>query len=277
MKNILYFMIAQCIALGSLTAQQNYFIAGDTSGVLYYDIDPDIYLEPPQGINGGWETHDIDIDHNGSVDFTIRVEYFEGTYSNFWFTEVISYRNNKVGYSYYTSQEDMYVGFGREQGDTINEDILFTEQRVHLYAKRLGKVYSYNYSWTGGNDYIPVCLITGSSSDCIYGWIKVYDVSYAEITLDSYAVDITPTTVRDSPQSKDFNIYPNPAHQELNISTDDGGVVNEIIIFTLKGQQLMKARPVNGTVNISTLQAGMYIVEVMIENTRIRQKLLVQR
>ncbi len=33
----------------------------------------------------------------------------------------------------------------------------------------------------------------------------------------------------------------------------------------------------NGTVDISVLQPGMYIVEVTIENTRIRQKLLVQR
>ncbi len=72
-------------------------------------------------------------------------------------------------------------------------------------------------------------------------------------------------------------LYPNPASQEVYISTDDGRIVNEIIIFTLTGQQVLKARPVNGKVDISHLQPGMYIVEVTIENTRLRQKLLVQR
>jgi len=71
-------------------------------------------------------------------------------------------------------------------------------------------------------------------------------------------------------------MYPNPAREALNISAE-GYSIDEVTIYTLTGQLIMQSRPVDGMVDISSLQPGMYIVEVMIENTRIRQKLLVQR
>jgi len=78
--------------------------------------------------------------------------------------------------------------------------------------------------------------------------------------------------------SKDYlSIFPNPAKHKVSISTDDGKEVDEVTIYTLTGQQVLQKRHVDGTIDISHLQPGMYIVEVTIENTRIRQKLLVQR
>lgn len=71
------------------------------------------------------------------------------------------------------------------------------------------------------------------------------------------------------------SLYPNPAHQELNISAE-GHTIDGVNIYTLTGQQLLRKRPVNGTLDISALQPGMYIVEVSIENTRLRQKLLIE-
>ncbi len=71
-------------------------------------------------------------------------------------------------------------------------------------------------------------------------------------------------------------LYPNPANQELNISAR-GYHIDEVSIYTLTGQQILKARPDNGILDISHLQSGMYIVEVTVDNTMIRQKLLVQR
>ena len=71
-------------------------------------------------------------------------------------------------------------------------------------------------------------------------------------------------------------IFPNPAQDELNISFE-GYTIEEIAIYTLTGQQILKAKPANGTIDISHLQPGMYFVEVTIENTKVRQKLLVQR
>ena len=73
-----------------------------------------------------------------------------------------------------------------------------------------------------------------------------------------------------------LSLFPNPAHQSINISLQ-GFVINELNIYTLTGQRVLQERPVHGSIDISNLQAGMYIVEVVVENSCIRQKLLVQR
>ena len=74
-----------------------------------------------------------------------------------------------------------------------------------------------------------------------------------------------------------LSLYPNPANQEVNISLDDSRDVEEVSIYTLTGQQVFTVRPVGKSIDISHLQPGMYIVGVTVENTRLRQKLLVQR
>ena len=75
---------------------------------------------------------------------------------------------------------------------------------------------------------------------------------------------------------KNLVLYPNPAYHEFNISID-GNNIDELTIYTTTGKQVLRERLVKGTIDISALQAGMYIVEVTIENTRLWQKLLVQR
>jgi len=92
-------------------------------------------------------------------------------------------------------------------------------------------------------------------------------------SLSSYYLSVGVETLVDNIE---FIIYPNPASQSLNISAE-GFIIEEATIYALTGQQVLQQRPVNGIIDISSLQPGMYIVEVMIENTRIRQKLLVQR
>ena len=78
-------------------------------------------------------------------------------------------------------------------------------------------------------------------------------------------------------ENLELYVFPNPAQQELHISTDESVKITEVCIYSLTGQQVLQERPVDGTINISHLQPGMYIVEVTVENTRLRKKLLIQR
>jgi len=73
-----------------------------------------------------------------------------------------------------------------------------------------------------------------------------------------------------------LSLFPNPAKDEVKLILD-GFVIDEVNIYAFTGQQVLHERSVDGTIDISHLQPGMYIVEVTIENTRLRQKLLVQR
>jgi hypothetical protein len=72
-----------------------------------------------------------------------------------------------------------------------------------------------------------------------------------------------------------FALFPNPAWDVLNIAAD-GKTIEEVSIYTLAGMRIIYERSPNGAIDISALQTGMYIVEARIENTIIRQKLLVQ-
>jgi len=74
-----------------------------------------------------------------------------------------------------------------------------------------------------------------------------------------------------------LSLYPNPASQEVNISTDDDREIEGVSIYTLTGQQVLQDWPLNGTIDVSDLQPGMYIVVVTVEGRKVRQKILVQR
>lgn len=71
-------------------------------------------------------------------------------------------------------------------------------------------------------------------------------------------------------------LYPNPSSRELNISAT-GITINEVLIYTYTGQMVIAIRPENSTIDISTLQPGMYIVELTVDGSKFRQKLLVQK
>jgi hypothetical protein len=75
---------------------------------------------------------------------------------------------------------------------------------------------------------------------------------------------------------ENIKIFPNPANKVLNISIE-GFSINEILIYTLTGQQIFRESSQSSTIDISLLKPGMYIVEVRVEGRKIRQKLLVQR
>jgi len=88
---------------------------------------------------------------------------------------------------------------------------------------------------------------------------------------EANAVSIDEQYIKDN-----LELFPNPAHQELNISVE-GYIIQDVRIYNLAGQQMIVVSPVSNKVDISSLQPGMYIVEVTVENTKVRQKLLVQR
>ena len=70
-------------------------------------------------------------------------------------------------------------------------------------------------------------------------------------------------------------LYPNPANQELNISTE-GLTIDKVAIYTLTGQQVYAIRSKSESIDISFLHPGMYIVEVAVEGRKFRRKLVVE-
>jgi hypothetical protein len=73
-----------------------------------------------------------------------------------------------------------------------------------------------------------------------------------------------------------FKISPNPATSLITISSPDRYEIEEAIIYNHLGQKVLTAKPVNNTVDISGLNAGMYMIEVRAKEYTGRQKLIKQ-
>ena len=73
-----------------------------------------------------------------------------------------------------------------------------------------------------------------------------------------------------------LKIFPNPASNILTIKTDNQ-TIDENRIYNLTGQIILKQRPSGNQIDVSALPTGLYVIECVIDNRLIRQKLMVQR
>lgn len=69
--------------------------------------------------------------------------------------------------------------------------------------------------------------------------------------------------------------YPNPCKRALNISAD-GYIIDEISIYNKLGQRVIHEMKPANTIDVSWLPQGLYIVEVIWDEHRVREKLIVQ-
>jgi hypothetical protein len=69
-------------------------------------------------------------------------------------------------------------------------------------------------------------------------------------------------------------LSPNPASSFITITTTNNQPVEEVIIYNHLGQKVLTAKPVNNTVNVSKLKAGLYLMEILSANRITRTKFL---
>ncbi len=74
----------------------------------------------------------------------------------------------------------------------------------------------------------------------------------------------------------EFSIYPNPATNELFIESKNGVNVTEVNIYNPVGQIVFKQNRLSNRIDISTLNRGLYFVELVSNEMRIRKKLIVK-
>ena len=73
-----------------------------------------------------------------------------------------------------------------------------------------------------------------------------------------------------------IKIYPNPATNKLTISTDNETPIKEAVIYNQLGQKVLQVKPPNSSIDISMLESGVYIIELITDEYKIRQKLMVR-
>jgi hypothetical protein len=108
--------------------------------------------------------------------------------------------------------------------------------------------------------------------DTVQGYLnpRMYEV------LD-LANDIAIINSFDEKINNSTKIYPNPANNFLNIVSLKTGI-SSVEIYNLNGQLVLNKEVNNNqkTINISSLEGGIYIVDILSENTSVKRKLIVE-
>jgi hypothetical protein len=71
-----------------------------------------------------------------------------------------------------------------------------------------------------------------------------------------------------------FNVYPNPAKSVINISSMSNEAL-EVSVYDLLGKQVLRAENIKSQLNISSLNPGLYILNMTQGSNSSIQKLLV--
>ena len=74
----------------------------------------------------------------------------------------------------------------------------------------------------------------------------------------------------------EFSIYPNPAEKEIFISGMNGTIINEVNIYNQIGQKVLHEKRLTNTIDVSKLRQGMYIIELVTSELKIREKLIIR-
>lgn len=104
-------------------------------------------------------------------------------------------------------------------------------------------------------------------------WVRITPLSTAKIATTAGMVN---SLIDNSVQTgKAFTIYPNPVHQQLNISNGGESLSGGIIrIYDIMGKQVVTARAAANQINVSSLAPGVYTLEFTKDGKRITRQFI---
>jgi hypothetical protein len=71
-------------------------------------------------------------------------------------------------------------------------------------------------------------------------------------------------------------LFPNPAQNRVAVSGQNGAVINEVVIYNQLGQVVWKGETINNTIHFGSMTGGVYILETLIDEVKIREKLIIE-
>jgi N-acetylneuraminic acid mutarotase len=84
------------------------------------------------------------------------------------------------------------------------------------------------------------------------------------------------TTLEEAKIEEEIIIIPNPSTDKITISVPNGASIEEVLIYSQTGQKVLQEKPIYNTLDIAKLQHGMYIIELITDQGKIREKLIIQ-
>ncbi|SFN92974.1 Por secretion system C-terminal sorting domain-containing protein [Paenimyroides ummariense] len=122
-----------------------------------------------------------------------------------------------------------------------------------------GENFGRSVSLSANGQKVVVGAFSNSDNGNLFGQVRVYDISGMLSTNDFV--------------SQNFNIYPNPTSDVLNINLENNLVLEQVIIYNNLGQ-VVKTSTEN-VIDVSHLATGLYFVEVTTNQGKATKKVIV--
>jgi len=238
------------------------------SQIIYTDVNPDTT------INEFLQGYGVDFDDNDKIDLHITLLSNVGV----WVMHLIPDMPSDFTYVVYD---------GEEASVLVDGDYISASSDLYRLGSGWGGLL-YGYwddsgefgNWTGIQEdkYLGIKFEIGN--DFHYGWIHlttiVYDHDDMEFTVKGFAYNSVPNEGIDAGDKgivglvdneiNEITIYPNPVKDILNLpSTINDGVV--VSISDISGRVVWQNESqYNSTIDVSRLNAGLYIIHVQVEN-----------
>jgi len=108
----------------------------------------------------------------------------------------------------------------------------------------------------------------------IDGDVRPYASTQPEIGADE--VDFATSIGFVSVERLTAHVYPNPADQMVTVSVKNGTIIKEVSIYNQVGQNVYRGIPEDNTLDVSRLQPGVYLIEVITDQSEFREKLIIE-
>lgn len=133
-------------------------------------------------------------------------------------------------------------------------------------------------------DYLPDALSTTTSSlagglfisnESVTGTTSFIGLAQATPSNELFSLELTSTASVNSTQNLALEIYPNPAQNQVTINTGVQGN-KDVVVYDITGKKVMAANMKSNKLDVNTLNAGIYIIEVTQNGNSNTQKLIIK-
>jgi hypothetical protein len=166
------------------------------------------------------------------------------------------------GFKYKTLPEKQIV-FKVSDGSNAVENVAVTFNNETINTDINGEVTFSNVS--------PTVDMTASLTK--EGFVTL-DTTINAYTVDTISLTIIPTGIADNSANVNFNVYPNPVVDVVNINSD--AEITCVNIYNTAGQivRYTFVNKLSATLPVSELKTGLYIIEIQTEKGIIRQQII---
>lgn len=104
--------------------------------------------------------------------------------------------------------------------------------------------------------------------------LKIYNYVLSDADINTiYTTNFLLNSQNFNQNNLDATLFPNPVQDVLNISIEN--TINSVEIFTIQGQKVMQSN--ESTINMSSLNSGIYLVKIIDENDAISTKKIIKK